>query len=72
MTGEPSARVRRRCETDAGEVLAAFQSDADMARQGDVLTLAVAEAYVSGPWIPTRHMRRGSSPTVARWSASSV
>lgn len=48
MTGEPSARLRRLCETDAVEVLAAFRSNVDMARQGDVSTLAEAEAYVSG------------------------
>ena len=47
MTGEPSARLRRLCETDAVEVLAAFRSNVDMARQGDVSTLAEAEAYVS-------------------------
>lgn len=43
----PTARVRRLRSTDAQDVLAAFRSAPDMARQGQVGTLAEAEEYVA-------------------------
>ncbi|MEQ6898836.1 GNAT family protein [Microbacterium sp. KR10-403] len=43
--GAPS--LRRLCPDDAPAVLAAFESNEDMARQGDVSSLADAEAYVA-------------------------
>ena len=46
MTGV-SPRLRRLRASDAGAVLTAFASHADMSRQGDIGTLADAENYVS-------------------------
>ncbi|MBX3093009.1 MAG: GNAT family N-acetyltransferase [Cryobacterium sp.] len=47
MTPEPTPYLRRLRRADAEAVYAAFGSNEDMARQGDVSTLAEAEAYVS-------------------------
>lgn len=46
MVMEPSVTLRRVVPTDADAVFAAFRSNADMARQADVSTLADAERYV--------------------------
>lgn len=46
MTTDAGLALRRLRASDAGAVLSAFESHADMARQGDVGTLADAENYV--------------------------
>jgi RimJ/RimL family protein N-acetyltransferase len=46
MSGETGPRLRRLRADDAAAVLAAFRSNADMARQGDVSSPADAERYV--------------------------
>ncbi|WP_277050272.1 GNAT family N-acetyltransferase [Ruania albidiflava] len=47
MSARPPVMLRRLRATDAPDVHAAFESNADMARQGDVQTLADAERYVA-------------------------
>ena len=46
MSEDPSPHLRRLRQSDAAEVLAAFASNTDMSRQGDVRTLADADRYV--------------------------
>ncbi|MGC3993384.1 MAG: GNAT family N-acetyltransferase [Propionicimonas sp.] len=51
---ESPAHLRRLGIEDAPDVLAAFASHTDMERQGDVRTLAAAEAYVARLLSPDR------------------
>lgn len=56
MTVDPSPLLRRLRETDADAVRAAFASNADMARQGDISNLTDAEDYVGRLTAPeSRH-----------------
>lgn len=55
MTDAPEPRLRPLRGTDAPDVLAAFLASPDLARQGQVTTLAEAEAYVAGLCSESHH-----------------